>query len=179
MSQSEYEDVAPTQPDKLRRKDIESFKAFAAIEGREIISEEKISDELFLRKTFVTSEIFDFYYASKNVTYRFNVRDIKDAIVAEKIAFRMFKATLTEKWQSLILRHGGVEEERIPLVRNVNRPGIVVLWPDGNSLLIDGNHRLIARWRRGLRSFRYAAVAFDDIRPYTLYCEGRSQTVGA
>jgi hypothetical protein len=177
MPDSDYEDIAPTQPDRLRRKDLESFRALAAIEGREIISEEKLSEGLYLRKTFITSETFDFYYDSRNVTYRFNVRAIKDAIVANEIAFKMFRATITEKWQSLILRHGGVEEERIPLVRSLNRPGLMVLWADGNSLLIDGNHRLIARWRHGLRFFRYAAIAFDDIRPYTLYCEGRSSTV--
>jgi|GEM_PF-5376395 hypothetical protein len=177
MNREEYQNVAPTRPDRVRRRDLESFKALASIESREVLSEEKVADGLFLRTTHVVEETFDFYYEDQNVTYRFNVRAIKNAIVDQKIPFAMFRATITEKWYGLICKHGGIEEERVAKVSDVNRPGLVVIWPEENSLIIDGNHRLVARYRRGLRFFRYAAIAFDDIRPYTLWRTGRSEIV--
>lgn len=172
-----HDNIAATRPDTTRRKDLESFKALAEIEGKEIISEQKITDDLFLRETRVTYESFDFYFESQDKTYRFNVRAIKDAIVSGKLPFMMYRADLTERWHDITVNQAGIEEERIPLVKNVNRPGIMVLWPDESSVLIDGNHRLVARWRRGLRHFRYAAVAFTDIAPFIKWRKGRSEQV--
>jgi hypothetical protein len=174
---SEYENVAPTRLDRVRRKDLESFKALAEIEGREIISEKKLTDELFLRETRVTYESFDFYMAEEDRTYRFNIRYIKDAIAEGKIPFTMFRAELTEKWKDLIIKHAGIEMDRVPLVKNLNRPGLMILWPNDTSLLVDGNHRLIARWNCGLRHFRYAAVAFTDITKYVMWRKGRSEII--
>ena len=82
-----HDNIAATRPDTTRRKDLESFKALAEIEGKEIISEQKITDDLFLRETRVTYESFDFYFESQDKTYRFNVRAIKDAIVSGKLPF--------------------------------------------------------------------------------------------
>jgi len=177
MNPEDYENVAPTRPDRVRAQDIAAFKALASIEGRKIISKEEVADGLYLTTTHVTDESFDFFYDSRNVTYRFNIRKIKDAIVAARIPFRMFRATITEKWYNLIMKMGGIEEDRIPQLTDLNRPGLVVIFEDGNSLIIDGNHRLVARYRRGTRIFRYAAVTFDDIWPFIMYMEGKSDMV--
>lgn len=168
-----YDNIAPTRPDRIRRKDIESFSRMASLEGSQTLSEIKVSEGLYLRKSFVTEEIFDFYFDAEDKTYRFNVRWIKNAIVKGEIPFAMFRATLTKEWYDIILQQAGIEEDRISEIKELNRPGLLVIWPDQSSVLIDGNHRLIARWRRGLRHFRYAAVALSDATPYIKWKKGK------
>lgn len=54
----------------------------------------------------------------------------------------------------------GIEAGRVaayPMAR-IDEPGIGCLFPDGGTLTVDGNHRLVKRWELGLRTmvFRVA-----------------------
>jgi len=103
-------------------------------------------------------------------TWRFDIRGIKDAIVAGRLPVQMFKMTpIDESFYQHVLANNGVEEPRIAQITepsDLDRPGIMIFWPDGHSSLIDGNHRLCARKRKGLDSFRFLMVHVRDAVPF-------------
>lgn len=104
-------------------------------------------------------EIFTFS-APETGDIVFNVRGIKDALADRKLPFAIYEVDLTEDWINHIENNNGVEQEKIAKVDDtrINDPGILLLWPWGDSTVIDGNHRMVARWRRGLRIFRFACI---------------------
>jgi hypothetical protein len=99
----------------------------------------------------------------------FDVRGIKDALVAGKLKFSMYEAELSADWAEYIRINNGVEAGRMASLTaaDLERPGIVVLWPDEHSTVIDGNNRLVRRWDDGLKTFRFANVPISkDLVPY-------------
>lgn len=102
-------------------------------------------------------------------TLRFDIRGIKDAIVDGRINVQAFKMTpIDPAFYEHVLKNNGVEEPRIAQIggRDLDRPGIMVMWPDGHSSLIDGNHRMCKRYRLGLESFRFLMVNVLDCVPH-------------
>lgn len=99
----------------------------------------------------------------------FDVRGIKDALAERTIKFQMFETEMDAHMIEHIRKNNGVEPERIASLTaaDLERPAIVVLWPDGHSSVIDGNNRLVRRWDDGLKTFRFAAVTVSPgLFPY-------------
>ena len=121
------------------------------------IIEARISMEIF---SFSAPEIGD-------VT--FDVRGIKDALVSGKLKFVMYETEITPEFAEHVRKNNGVEAERIAALTatDLERPGIMVMWPDGHSTLIDGNNRLVRRFDDGLRTLRFASVNVSlEMLPY-------------
>jgi len=120
-------------------------------------------------ETLDTSEIFKFH-ADEVGDVTFDVRGIKRAIIANELYFAMHEVELVEDWVEHIRTMGGVEPDRLPSLTaaDLKRPGIIVTWPhNGFSTLIDGNHRLVRRWDKGLRTFRVAIINMTkEFLPY-------------
>lgn len=56
-----------------------------------------------------------------------------------------------------VLKNNGVEKERIkayPLSK-LDIPGIACIFPEGSILIVDGSHRLVKRFRRGLKTMEF------------------------
>lgn len=99
----------------------------------------------------------------------FDIRGIKDALAAGTITFQMYDSDLDLKMVEHVRQNNGVEPERIAALTaaDLERPAIVVLWPDGHSSVIDGNNRLVRRWDDGLKTLRFAAVKVSpELFPY-------------
>lgn len=114
-------------------------------------------------------EIFSFH-APELGTWLFDVRGIKDAILDGRMtsAFMHRIATIPEHFYQHVLANNGVEPDRIPKVtkRDLKRPGIMVLWPNGYSTMIDGNHRLCRRYQLGLGNFRFLLLNVVECFPF-------------
>jgi hypothetical protein len=143
------------------------FKQFAFKHSLEI-DIDTISDDGKFQTTFRRREI---YTVDKKELFggdiSIDVTGIKRALVARQLPFRMFQASLNEGWVNHVLNYGGCEEDHIVRLTpaDLRRPGILVLWTgDGsNTTLIDGNHRLVRRWREGLTTFDFAVVSGPTI----------------
>jgi len=110
--------------------------------------------------TYERREIFTFH-ADEVGTFRFDVRGIKEAIADDRIPARMYKIPeVKEDYHQHILHNGGVEPERLPRITgaDLERPGLLVAWPNGYQTMIDGNHRLCRRMQLGTKSFRFLLV---------------------
>lgn len=115
-------------------------------------------------------EIFSFEAPGEG-SWRFDVRQIKDAIVTGRVPATMFRiAEVPEHFYEHVLTHNGVETDRLARIqgRDLDRPGIMVWWGnhEGHSTLIDGNHRLCARYQRGDKSFRFLIVDVVDLADF-------------
>jgi hypothetical protein len=108
-------------------------------------------------------EIFSFTSPEMKLDVIFDVRGIKDALAAKKLAFTMFEGELSQEWHDSVIRSNGVEAERVAQLtaEDLERPGIVIGWggpAQGEHTLIDGNHRMARRWQLGMKTFRFAVV---------------------
>lgn len=115
-------------------------------------------------------EVFTFEAPGEG-SWRFDVRQIKDAIVGGRIKAAMFRIPeVPESFFTHVLEHNGVEPDRLARIqeRDLERPGIMVWWGnhDGHSTLIDGNHRLCRRWLLGKKDFRFIMVDVTDLADF-------------
>lgn len=94
-----------------------------------------------------------------------DVTGIKYLLANRKMPFEMYQAQLNATWIDYSYKAGGCEETGIERLqpRDLRRPGIMVMWGRGNQSMIDGNHRLVRRWREGLTTFDYAMVIAPDV----------------
>jgi hypothetical protein len=144
----------PTRPVPKLAGDLDSWREPRPFEFNRVLSRSE-THELSIERR----EVFHFHEESIG-ELRFDVRGIKNAIIAGELPVEMYEMTLTQEYYQHILENGGVESDRLPSI-NIQRaiaPGIIVLWPHGYSTLIDGNHRLVRSWQLGLRTFRYGEI---------------------
>lgn len=98
----------------------------------------------------------------------FDVRAIKDEIAKAGVdKITVIKLTLTDWLYKKTLLN--CDE---PFIERVNDErmqglGIIVMMPGQKILMIDGNHRLCARWRKGLKNMRVAFISFGAISDLT------------
>src|SRR5262249_23067420 len=115
-------------------------------------------------KGYERREIFSFHEPSFGA-FQFDVRGIKDSIVADRIPASMYRVEeIPEDFYQHVLANNGVEPDRLAKFseRDLERPGIMVRWPHGETTLIDGNHRLCRRHQLGIKTFRFLLVEVAD-----------------
>jgi len=114
-------------------------------------------------------EIFTFS-APDIGTVIFDVRSIKDAIIDGEIPATMYRidGETPEHFYQHILHNNGVDPERLAQFsgRDLKRPGIMVMWPHGESSMIDGNHRLCRRYELKVPNFRFLMIEATDCLRY-------------
>lgn len=95
---------------------------------------------------------------------RFDVHSIKRALLDGRLKAQMWKVEVPTDFYEHVLKNNGVEPERLETLteRDLQRPGIMIGWPDGHSTLIDGNHRLCGLYKRGVTAFRFFMVSIFD-----------------
>ena len=129
-----------------------------------------LSDGNIVVRTEERREIFCF--TTEGETVLFDVRGIKDAVLAGWLQYSVHQIDLNEKLVADRLARGGVEEPHVARIKGeqLNRPGVMIWFPefpDVHHVLIDGNHRVVARWRAGLKTFKFVMVSYQPkLMPY-------------
>jgi hypothetical protein len=120
-----------------------------------------------LVQIFEKRETFSFEHPDLG-TLRFDVHSIKKALLEGRLVPHMFKIKIEPDFYEHVLNNNGVEAERLDKLsdRDLQRPGIMVTWPDGHSTLIDGNHRMCGLYKRGVTLFRFLMVPVMDCVPF-------------
>jgi len=112
-------------------------------------------------------EMFTFHEPSLG-TIRFDVRSIKDSILAGRIPAVVYRVNaVPREFYEHVKANNGVEPERLPKIngRDLDRLGIMVNWGE-NQTLIDGNHRMVRRCDLGMPSFRFLLVPVGFCAPH-------------
>lgn len=93
------------------------------------------------------------------------VRQIKDAIVQDRIKYRVGRTKLNEEWYNMVLTKNGVEEDHLKDIPNrlLAVPPIGVMCLNNGLQIIDGSHRIVKRWRYGNPYMRFIMVHFADV----------------
>jgi len=87
--------------------------------------------------------------------YEFNASYALRLIEAKQIKHTLEYCLIHQQLITQIEHHAGVEQKHLSTLKDSDlaKPVIVIIWPDGDGTVIDGNHRLLARARRGDKDF--------------------------
>lgn len=97
----------------------------------------------------------------------FDIRGIKDGILSGELEHIVVRMDLDSDWVEHIRTANDVEPERLAAVRDLERPGIGILFPNNFTALIDGSHCAVRRYERGDKTFRMVILTLEDARAYT------------
>lgn len=148
--------------DRLRDSDLEAWRAASSNEGQRFLGEVCVGSDVLVAVA-VTRETFEFS-APETGTIIFDVRGIKDAMIAGELQFQMCEIEVAEMLYQHIVSKNGVDVEAVAKVTDERSrtPGIVLSWGVfGTHTVIDGNHRLVRRYENGDKRFRCALVQVD------------------
>lgn len=115
-----------------------------------------------------------FYFRDKLLgDMMFNIRTMKDAILAGKLPYGVFEYELTKGFYEHLLKDGvQTDPDHIHVLdgEKLEVPAIAIDWCDtegaSNITVIDGNHRLIKRYLQGLPTGRFILVPFPYCRDH-------------
>jgi len=157
-----YAEAVPT-----RDSDIAAFKYEHPMDLEAMRLLGRMPSGQFLVENHHRFEIFSFQ--SPDGEGVFDVRGIKAALATGKLEFQMYQMDLDLDLVEHARNNHGVEPQRVAALTtaDLERPAIGVLFPDGHTVFIDGNHRMVRRWDDGLRTMRFAMVALSlELLPY-------------
>lgn len=146
---------------------------------------------MFLRDCRPTDELFS-HQDLEGVSRHFNTTAMTCAVMARKIQPSLIMLPL-ERWLvDHILQNNGVEPQHIEAAKaRAEVPILVVVFPDDTTLIVDGNHRIVARYAMGLptvEALQFFPGQWDEFLvtdidvPLSLYgsqAQDTSLTVGA
>lgn len=143
--------------------DIAAFKHKHPLDSKRQRKLMDVSPTSYIYEDHVTFEIFHFS-APEIGEIIFDVRGIKDALVARKLAFQMFETELEADLVEHVRKNNGVEAGRMKALTatDLERPCIAVLWGNGYTSFIDGNNRMVRLWDDGFRTLRFAMLAINE-----------------
>jgi hypothetical protein len=154
-------------PDKLTEADREGL---AALHDRELEHTREITAETpfgTLVKEHEKREIYEWTDGGEDKygTIVFDVRSIKDGILAGTLEHIVLKLDIDQEWIDH-LRRTAIEPDRLATVTGLDRPGIAIMFPNDAMVLIDGNHRVVKRWDNGERTFRVIMLTLYEVRKH-------------
>ena len=90
----------------------------------------------------------------------FNATQLRSYAMETKIGVEYIRATMDSAHAMHVSEHCGIEEPRLASItpERLAEPLLAVRLGDGSALLIDGHHRLVKRWRHGLKFYDVMVV---------------------
>lgn len=103
-------------------------------------------------------QVFSYYHG--NEMLHFNATLLaRMRLKLPKECFRLVTMDLDEDQYRLCIEHRGIEEPRVRNLRGVDlrEPGYACLFEEngGSFTIVDGHHRLVRRWRGGVRTMNF------------------------
>jgi len=113
-----------------------------------------------------TDELFS-HEDLHGATRHFNASAMTRAVLANTVTPVFETLALYDDLVAHIEKFHGVEEPHLAnLGSSINNPIIVVEFPDGDNLVVDGNHRVVKRWRLGLKTVPAAIFKPGQWEPF-------------
>lgn len=114
-----------------------------------------------------TDELFT-HIDKHGVTRHWNTSAMVRAVFERKVQPHLAECDLTQGLIDHILQHHGVEERSLATLpeKVLEIPVVLAQFADGTSLLVDGNHRVVRRWRKGLKKVHAMVFSEDQWTPF-------------
>jgi len=92
---------------------------------------------------------------------------------------KFIRAPIDERLIQHLEKKAGIEDERIARLTEpyISRPAIGIMWPDDTTTIVDGNHRAVALWRKGVREFPMVIFACGFWKHFTLTDEEQARAI--
>lgn len=108
-----------------------------------------------------TDQVFSYYY--EDTMLHFNTSMLARIHKQLPDEFRLFEMNVTDAEYSLCMQHRGIEEPKVAALKgkNLREPGYGVLFDKWLTnkvptfTIVDGHHRLVRRYRGGIRTMSY------------------------
>ena len=123
-----------------------------------------------------------------NVTRHFNTSAMGRAVVNGTVKPEYHTMDLYEDLVDSVEQYHGVEQDHIDkVVETIDHPILLVRFTDGSNLIVDGNHRIVKRWRMGLKTVvaaifnpgQWEQFLVTDVHiPRTLYAPAKPEPKG-
>lgn len=107
------------------------------------------------REMRLTDNIFSYDHAKLKQPLYFNT-DLLERIRLQKPEyFRLTTLEVSPEIYDLVVNQFGIEESHLPRIddERLKQPGLGAHFDDMGFVLVDGSHRLVKRYRRGMRTF--------------------------
>lgn len=95
-----------------------------------------------------------------------DVTNIRRAMSRGAVPYKMILCHHSQAWHDYVLQSCGVEEKHLSRLtrEDLERPAILMNWHAmWVTSTIDGAHRIVRRWRDGLRTFEMAVVRYEHV----------------
>lgn len=98
-----------------------------------------------------TDQVFSYHHGDEML--HFNASLLARLHKQMPAEFRRITMDLTEENYGLCMSHRGIEEPKVERLRpkDLREPGYAVLFEDGLFTVVDGHHRMVRRYRGGVR----------------------------
>lgn len=109
------------------------------------------------------------YHRGEGILH-FNVTLLARIRAAAPEAFRLITIELTPEIYSVCMDHRGIEEPKVEALtpKQLRDPGYAVVFPEGDYTVVDGHHRIVRRYRGGVRTMDLYFCPLQDIWQHCL-----------
>lgn len=121
-------------------------------------------DGVWVDRTFRSGDqIFNFVGENRGDDYEtmcIYVTELKKLVQLFHAEVERWEIPLTLKNVTEVRKNGGINTSYLPKISGpaLNEPGLMLLLPNNEHILCDGNHRFVRRWDLGLRTMRFIAI---------------------
>jgi hypothetical protein len=105
-----------------------------------------------------TDQVFSYYHNLMDGTNAVSLLHFNASLLARlhqqmKPEFRRITMDIGQAGYDLCMKHRGIEEAKVERLTpsQLRDPGYGALFPDGSFTIVDGHHRLVRRYRGGVR----------------------------
>lgn len=107
-------------------------------------------------KHLPTDQVFSYYHTDKMLHFNVSLLSRMHKAIGTK-AFRRITMDITEDMYRLCMEHRGIEEPKVEALqgKSLREPGYAVIFDDNDFTIVDGHHRLVRRWRGGVRQMDF------------------------
>lgn len=98
-----------------------------------------------------TDQVFSYYHGDRML--HFNATLLARLHKAMPAEFQRITMDIGAAEYNLCMNHRGIEEPKVAALRpaDLREPGYAVLFEEGSFTIVDGHHRLVRRYRGGVR----------------------------
>lgn len=109
-----------------------------------------------------TDQVFSYYHGDKML--HFNATLLARLHEAMKPEFKRITMDIGQAEYDLCMKHRGIEEPKVERLRpaDLREPGYGVFFEEGSFTIVDGHHRLVRRYRAGVRVMDFW-VCFPEV----------------
>jgi hypothetical protein len=110
-------------------------------------------------------QVFTFM-SGDGTTYHFDILKLNDMIEMHPSQYKVETYAIRAEDIDHIVKFNGIEQEHIDRIpeSEVNKFGIIIQWQDSTQTIINGNHRMVKRFRLGYDFMKFYVLTMQQTK---------------